>query len=391
MKFLRPFRQKKAQRPASFSLVDIGRDTVKVLVILVIPGTPEPQIVGYGLAETGGHDIAGGRLGAAAVINPVNTALSQAEDSTEKVVGQKIVPDDVIFALAGRATVGELFTVRQMRPTPATPISDKELDHLRTRAERLARQGLARLPVEGGHWQALGVTDAGVRLDEHLVLDGVGLTGQNLTFSVFGVAGQAGALRALELLANRLDLTIANIVAAWQALAAVVPYAEAVVLDVGFSGTDICLIRDDALVAAEWLPLGGEFFTLSLAQAMEIEPEEAKQLKHALSKGCLSQNEVEQAGAYLDEAYGCWYDAVMGLLSKLADERPLPRRIYLTGGASLLPGLDKLLRADPTPFNRAPEVVRLGQHLPSTAKDLTEGLDYNLFSLALSLTVGLPE
>lgn len=391
MKFLRRFRQKKAQRPTSFSLVDIGRDTVKAVVILVIPGTPEPQIVGYGLAETGGHDITGGRLGAAAVISPVNTALSQAEDSTEKVVGQKIVPDDVIFALAGRATMGELFTVRQTRPNPTEPISAKELNHLSTRAERLACQGLARLPVEGGHWQALGVTDAGVRLDEHLVLDGVGLTGQNLSFSVFGVAGQAGALRALELLANRLDLTIVNIVATWQALAAVVPYAEAIVLDVGFSGTDICLIRGDALVAAGWIPLGGEFFTLSLAQALEIEPGETKRLKHALANGDLSQDEVEQTEAYLDEAYGRWYDAVMELLSKLSGERPLPRKIYLTGGGSLLPGLDKLLRADPAPFNRAPEVVRLGQHLPSTAKDLTEGLDYNLFSLALSLTVGLPE
>jgi cell division ATPase FtsA len=391
MKFLRRFSQRKAQKPASFSLVDIGRDTVKAVVILVIPGTPEPQIVGYGLAETGGCDIAGGRLGAAAVINPVNTALSQAEDSTEKVVGQKIVPDDVIFAVAGRATVGELFTVRQTRLTPAAPISVKELNHLRARAERLARQGLARLPIEGGHWQALGVTDAGVRLDEHLVLDGVGLTGQNLTFSVFGVAGQAGALRALELLANRLDLTIANIVAAWQALAAVAPYAEAVVLDVGFSGTDICLIRDDALVAAKWIPLGGEFFTLSLAQAMEIEPGEAKKLKHALSNGYLSQDEVEQAETFLDEAYGRWYDAVMELLTESSGERPLPRRIYLTGGGSLLPGLGRLLRADPTPFHRAPEVAWLSQHLPSTVKDLTEGLDYNLFSLALSLTVGVPE
>jgi cell division ATPase FtsA len=391
MKFLHWFRQKKVQGPSSFSLIDIGRDTVKAVVILVIPGTPEPQIVGYGLAETGGHDIAGGRLGAAAVINPVNIALSQAEDSTEKVVGQKIVPDDVIFALAGRAAVGELFAVRQTRPNPTEPISVKELNHLRTRAERLARQGLARLPVEGGHWQALGVTDAGVRLDEHLVLDGVGLTGQNLSFSVFGVAGQAGALRALELLANRLDLTIVNIVATWQALAAVVPYAEAIVLDVGFSGTDICLIRGDALVAAEWIPLGGEFFTLSLAQALEIEPGAAKRLKHALANGDLSQDEVEQAEICLDEAYGRWYDTVMELLTKLSRERPLPRKIYLTGGGSLLPGLDKLLRADPTPFNCAPEVARLGQHLLSKVKDLTEGLDYNLFSLALSLTVGLPE
>ena len=98
MKFLHRFQPKKSQSPTSFSLVDIGRHTVKAVVVLKIPDTPEPQVIGYGLAETGGHDVTGGRLEAAAVTNPVNTALTRAEDSTETVIGQKIVPDDVIFA-----------------------------------------------------------------------------------------------------------------------------------------------------------------------------------------------------------------------------------------------------------------------------------------------------
>jgi hypothetical protein len=63
----------------------------------------------------------------------------------------------------------------------------------------------------------------------------------------------------------------------------------------------------------------------------------------------------------------------------------------LAGGGSLLPGLDRLLRADPSPFQRAPEVARLGVQALGTAKDLTQGLDYNLFGLALSLLVGLPD
>ena len=64
---------------------------------------------------------------------PVNAALTQAEDSTEGIVGRKVVPDDVIFALTGRATVGKLFTVQQTRPKPAEPITAKELANLRAR------------------------------------------------------------------------------------------------------------------------------------------------------------------------------------------------------------------------------------------------------------------
>jgi cell division ATPase FtsA len=391
MQFLRRFPQRSKHRPTAYSLVDIGRDTVKALVARVAPETAEVEIISYGLAETDGHDITGGRLEAAAVTAPVNAALTQAEDSTEAIVGRKIVPDDVIFALAGRATVGKLFTVQQTRPKPHEPITPKELSGLRARAERLVRQSLASLPVEGGQWQALAVTDAGIRLDEHLVLEGLGLTGQEVSFSVFGVAAQAGALRALQVLANRLDLEVTNVVAAAQGLAAITPHAEAIILDIGLSGTDICLIRDNALVAAGSTPFGGAFFTQSLAQAMSLETTQAEKLKRVWSAGELPQSEADQFEGQIHSARCRWYDAMMEFLVEASGNKSLPWKIYLTGGGSLLPGLDKLLRSDPVPFQRAPEVTWLGNQVLAGARDLTENLDYNLYGLAVSLVVGLPE
>ena len=52
MELLPWFRRPKTLRPAAYSLVDIGRDTVKAVVVLVIPDNAEPQVIGYGLAET---------------------------------------------------------------------------------------------------------------------------------------------------------------------------------------------------------------------------------------------------------------------------------------------------------------------------------------------------
>lgn len=390
MKFLHRF-QKQSQEPKAYSLIDVGRETVKALIVLTRPDNGEAQIIGYGQAETGGHDITGGRIKAGVVTRPVNTALIQAEDSTERFFGQKIVPDDVVFALAGRATTGKLFTVKQNRPKPKEPISVKELNQIRIRAERLVRQGLAATPTDGGHWQPLAVTDAGIRLDDHLVLDGLGLTGQELSSSLFGVAGQAGALRALEVLANRLDLTLANIVAAPQALASLAPHTESIILDIGLSGTDLCLIRNNALVAANWVPFGGYFFRHTLAQALNIELAAAKELIHALSGGQLASREAAKLEAQLHPLRRRWYEAVMEVLADFSYDIPLPRRIYLTGGGGMLPGFDKLLRTNPAPFDSAPEVSRLmGQSLPGI-KDVTDSLDYNLFALTISLVVGLPE
>jgi cell division ATPase FtsA len=332
MKFLRGFRQQREQKPAAFSLIDIGRDTVKVAVILRAPGRTEVQAAGHSLVSTGGHDITGGRIEANAVTASVNVALTQAEDNTERFTGQKIVPDDVVFALAGRATIGKLFTVRQARSRPGDPISTREIKHLRLRAERLARQGLTSLPVEGGQWQTLAVSDAGCYIDQHLVLDGVGLTGRDITFSVFGVAGHAATLRALQVLADRLDVGIANIVAATQALATVAPHTEAIILDTGLSGTDICLIQDNALVATAWVPFGGNFFTQAVVQGLGVTQERAITLKQAFTAGTLEQAEACQVDAALDTPRRRWYQAVLESLLQLASqvESELP-------GASISP------------------------------------------------------
>lgn len=417
MKFPQRLRHKQASKPAAFSLVDIGRDTVKAVVLLRPAGRPELQVAGYGQAPAGGHDITGGRVEANAVTASVNAALVAAEDRSEQYTGQKIVPDDVIFALAGQATIGKLFRVRQTRPKPGEPISARELENLRLRAERLVRQGLASLPVEGGQWQALAVSDAGVHVDQHLVLDGVGLTGRDISYSVFGVAGHAATLRALQVLADRLDISIANIVAATQALATVAPHTEAIILDTGLSGTDICLIQDNALVAAAWVPFGGNFFTQALAQGMDIPLAEADILKRAWAAGELDPAEAGQVFSLLDTPCRRWYKAVIESLFELAvqikpaeelsaagkrpappepyavseADRPLPRRIYLTGRGNLLPGLDKLLRSNSAPFQSVPEVTRLGQRPFPAIKDLTDSIDYDQFSLTLSLSAGLPD
>jgi hypothetical protein len=78
-------------------------------------------------------------------------------------------------------------------------------------------------------------------------------------------------------------------------------------------------------------------------------------------------------------------------MTELTRGEPLPRRICLTGAGSLLPGLGKLLRTNPEPFDSAPEVTWLDQQSFFPLKDLTDSLDYNQFALTLGSTIGLPE
>lgn len=388
MHFLRRFYQQTTQRPRAYSLVDLGRDTVKAAVVLVKPEVIE--VLGYGLAETGGPDLTGGRLEATEAVSAVNIALTLAEDQTERVLGYKLVPDEAIFAVAGQATAGKLFTVRQMRPQPERPISKKELRQLRSKAERIVQRGLNDLPLDGGRWQALAVNDVGLRLDNHLVLEGVGRTGRELSLALFGVAVQASARRALDEVAERLNVLLVNVIAASQGLASLVPQPEGIVLDVGYAGTTICLIKNDALVATSWLPFGDSFFLQPLAESLDIGPRDAMQLKQAWSAGELGAEEAHYLDLRLANVRQRWYEAVLTTLLKFSKGGALPWKIYLTGGGSLLPGLEALLVSDPLHFNRAPDVTRLGQNSLAGIKDLTDGLNYDLFALTLSLVVGVP-
>jgi cell division ATPase FtsA len=363
---------------------------VKAVVVLVIPDNVEPQVVGYGMAETGDRDITGGRNEAEAVSKAVNEALIQAEDSAQKYIGQPVVPDDAIFAIAGRAVVGKLVTVKQGREKPSRPISAKEFNDLRVKAERLLPAALAASAFEGGQWQPLAVTDAGIMLDGRRVVEGVGLTGRELSCSLFGVATQASALRALEVLAEQLNLNIANIITSPHALASVAPSADAVIMDVGFSGTDICVIRNDALVATDWVPFGGHFFTQSLAQSAQMTMTEAQSMKHGYTTGTLSPVEMENVFRDLKKPLRRWFTAILEVLDTFAIDRPLPRYIYLTGAGSQLPGLDRTLKFAPALFEAVPEIDRLGRQSLPYVKDLTDDMNYNQMALALSLVIGLP-
>lgn len=391
MRFLQRFQRSQTQAPTAYSLIDVGRDTVKTAVLLKIPGTADVQVVGYGTAETGNHDVTGGRNEAEAAVDAVNIALTRAEDSTEQTIGRKIVPDDVIFAVAGRATVGKLVTVRHTRDRASAPVTEKELNKLRLKAERLLPQTLAESAYEGGHWLPLAATDAGLMLDDRYVVGGIGLTGREISLSVFGVAVQVSALRALEVLAEALNLNLVNVVAAPHALASVAPQAEGIIMDIGFAGTDICLIRHNALVATDWIPLGGHFFTRALIDGLKITQIEADRLKHVFAAGELDDAQADAVAGHLEKALYRWYRAVLDVLRQFAVAGPLPRRIYLTGAASQLAGPDWLLKSDASLFEAVPEVGYLGQSSLPMVQNLTEAMNFTQMALTLSLSIGVPE
>jgi cell division ATPase FtsA len=160
-------------------------------------------------------------------------------------------------------------------------------------------------------------------------------------------------------------------------------------LDVGHAGTGVYLIRNSELIMTSWLPLGGHFFTQALSQTAELKPEMAEALQRAWAANELAAHEATWLADHLHEPLYRWYDALMELLQELAEDEPLPRRVYLTGGGSQLPVLPELLRSDPTLFDSAPECHYFGERPLTGFKNLAGALDYAQFAVAVGLARGI--
>jgi cell division ATPase FtsA len=367
-------------KPRHFSLVDFGTDTVKAVV--VGRERRSTRVLGYGFAPGEGHDLGGGRAEVAALAAAADAALEAAEDQTETLGPGKVVPDEALFCIPSRLTRGECFTVRQTRLDPRTPIEAREMKSAWERVERLARE---RLPLLGddGSWKPLALTPGAMTVDGHQVSDPVGLKGEELALSAFGVAVWPSALRAAEAIAERLDLRLVDVIAAPQSLASVVPQREAILLDIGAEGTCLHLIQYDALVATSWWPQGGRFFTQSMAKVFRCSLDEAEALKRAYADRALSERDHDLVTRSLAEGVATWREALIVRLGRMLREESLPHladrplnsnqvgwlpgRLYLTGGGSLLPDLAGALSSLETmsalSFRRSLEIEALGPRL----------------------------
>ena len=247
----------------------------------------------------------------------------------------------------------------------------------------LARERLPTLGDDRITWRPLAVSPGVITVDGHQVTDPVGLKGEELSLTAFGIAVWPSALRATEAMAKRLELALVNIVAAPQSLAGIVPHREAILLDVGAQGTGLHLIQHDTLVSTAWWPQGGEFFTHSMAQVFQCSTQEAEALKRAYADHALSEPDNRLVAQSLVKPVDVWLETLIVRLRRMMAQAParrpldsppdyyrvdvLPGRVYLTGGGSLLPDLSPSMRSlEAIPalnFRRSLEIELLGRSL----------------------------
>ncbi len=232
------------------------------------------------------------------------------------------------------------------------------------------------------------------------IKDPVGMSGVRLEVHVHIVAGAQGPLQNLSRCAKDAGVSVEGIVV--QSLAsglAVLDDSEkeltTVLIDIGGGTTDVGVFRRGTLADSSVIPLGGDHITQDISQLLRIPPDEAERVKkkYGVAIPDLADREVALEVAHpnytaslstfeLAQVIRPRVVEILDLVKRSIEQRMgalelLAGNVVITGGASLMPGLDQVA----TERFRLP--VRVGKPINIS------GLDDVVASPAHATAVGL--
>src|SRR5712664_1584898 len=342
------FLRKRSEYYRHFTVLDIGTDLIKVLVVR--RDGPDGEILGVGREPQAPAAMSGGAIAdLEAVIQACNRALEAAEDMASTVPGQ------VVVGIAGELIKGFSSTIAYPRENSKSRVRSSEMSTMLQMVQRRAlreAQHLLEMERSYGQLEARLVHSAitNVRVDGYPVTNPVGFTGKNLEVTVFNTFAPMTHIDAIETVVRELDLELAAAVAQPYALARACANEEiwaegGIFVDVGGGTTDVALIRD-----------GGA---------------EGRKLRH--SEGLLSADQHRQVSELLSADAEVLLQGLALSIKELSRGERLPTSIYLCGGGSLLPELTlemvKNNWAAGLPFPREPRIRHL---VPPDVRNLTD-------------------
>lgn len=359
------------------ALLDFGSSNARALIVRLIPNGVE--VLGTG--EVKGHS---GVLRSGQVIRHheisklVELALSAAESDTARHGGLPYIADDAIVGLTGPFLHSDRNIKNSPRSDPIAPIYETEILEILHKVQEENLEKLShhmklskiRQTLVGSQLVGAMSIRRDTRQVERIpdVSRGIpALSGDFLSLAICNLTWPKQGLELLKRILEDLELNLIDAIPIAQAIAVALPSPDAILIDIGYKHTEVSLVERGALSHLLNIPFGGHFFTQQLIKKLHLSQENAELVKqeHAQSKGLSGGRPVSRV---LRQAAKEWLQKIEQILLKLAGDAPLPPRLYLFGGGSLLPELREELRARAwtrrLPFIRHPSIeILMPDHL----------------------------
>lgn len=356
--------------------LDIGSSRVACLIARRSESVGgEPRICGAGV-----HATRGVRAGAAVDMEALERSIRLAVEQAERAAETRV--SEVVLGVSGPDLKSDIVKAK-------LPLNGREVTAQHVRDARFA--ALDSFTATGR--EVLHSAPLGYALDSATgIKDPRGMFANTLTASYLIVSAPTPGLRNILQCVSRAHLLVSQVAAAPYASGLAVLVEDeaehgATVIDLGAGVTSAASFCDGGLIHVEAMPMGGARATADLAQGVGTTFAAAERLKTLHGAVGLTEMDAlemveaprlgpdgrlesaQRARADLSQILRPRYEELFELmdarLSKAsAAGRPLPRRIVLTGGGSLLPSIRELAED----IFRAP--VRIA--LPSNVKGLGE-------------------
>lgn len=379
--------QKDKIRGEYLLVLDIGTEFVKSLVIKIDKKVVSAEVVGVGYErQLIGNMQAGAVADIAGVIETCQEAIRKAKMTAG-------ISDDsqirqAVLGVAGEFVRGSVTTFVHERENPKTKIDLVEfknvIQKLQWRALNKIRQEVAEeTDISEIEIKLINAAVVDVKIDGYRVTNPLNFQGKQLVLSIFNAYAPLVHLGALQSITEALELELLFVAAEPYAIAKTVKtdlnnnevLEEAIFIDIGGGTTDIAVVRREGIEGIKSLALGGKAFTKRLAQVFDLGLQEAEEIKLKYSKGEVGALVKKKINSIFSQDIQVWLLGIQLALEEFSRSNPLPLRVFLCGGASLLPGIRKSLESEDwwrsLSFAQQPRINYLSPSDIISVKDLT--------------------
>lgn len=289
-------------------------------------------------------------------------ALTQAEDMTVMANGRKVVPDYVTMSIPAINTRDLAVTVTRRRRDAKEAVSLEEMSALLERGYRKA-QDLVKLHAQDSGNEIVAGCLVETALDGHAVDNPIGLQGENLEARLNFCLAPYEWTRAFDLIAQKLELGLTNILPEHMALASSLPDAATFLLLFDEYHSTISMVRRGQLEWTHLIEMGERNIVAAVAETLSLQGQQADALMRAYRARQLREDvELELARAFWAELRK-WMKALGDGVLANAQETPLPHRIHFVDMTRRMPeailSLQTPFWEHCLPFPRCPEVKAL--------------------------------
>lgn len=305
-------------------------------------------------------------------------ALTQAEGMTTQTASRKVVPNHVTMCVPSEVTQDLTVTISQRRRSATRSITLDELRTLLRKGYRTAQDVIEMRSKESssraGYEIVWGII-ARMSIDGQPVVDPQGMYGEGIDLELCFSLVQVEWIRALEAVAERLQLQLEAIVPHHVAYGAAItePLALLVVLDEGHSLTS--LVRRGRVAWVARASVGAQQIVSASTRGLNLSERQVTTLMRVFRAGQLRDDFQQELARLLWVELRRWMMAMAESTRQTAPAGSYPHRIYFCDVTRGLPegrlSLETPFWEQRLPFGRAPEVVEMDVNLVNNVLDWT--------------------